>query len=93
MRAAAAILFLVACASELGGVVLVVREARSLRRVLAGWDEGSNPLRFGHKPEVQVTLMGDVVRAVLNARLRVTVAVTLLVVGIIAGTIGNFLTL
>ena len=66
MRAAAAVLFLVACPAELGGVVVIVREARSLRRVLAGWEERFNPLRFGHKPEVQVMLMGDVVRAVLK---------------------------
>ncbi|MCZ2850003.1 hypothetical protein [Modestobacter sp. VKM Ac-2978] len=110
---AAAVLFIVACLAELGGVILIVREARraadAIRRYQHGlevWQGNRPPLYEVHEQRAPVT-MGDLytqthsqmavlqgtVPELLDARVRVATAALLLVLGIVAGTVGNFLTL
>ena len=93
MRAAAAVLFVVACVAELGSVALIVREARTTATVLRRWQQAENPANQGQGTYDQQLLVNEVVRTLLGARARVASAVVLLVVGIIAGTVGNFTTL
>jgi hypothetical protein len=88
----AAILFVFACVAELGGV-LIVREARSTAMVLRRWRQADSPANQGQGTYGQQSLVNEVVRTLLGARVRITSAVVLLVVGIVAGTVGNFLTL
>jgi hypothetical protein len=93
VRVAAGICYVVSFLAEVGGVLLVVGEARKAVAVLRAWEAADNPLNMGQGTWAQVLLMNRVVRALLDARVRVTSAVVLLLVGVIAGTLGNFLTL
>ena len=93
MRFAAGICYVVAFLAELAAVLLVVREARVASGVMRNWEEADNPLNMGQGTWAQVLLINRVVRVLLDARVRVTSAVVLLVLGIVAGTVGNFLTL
>jgi hypothetical protein len=93
MRFAAGLCYVVALIAELGGVLLIVREASKAAKVMREWDEADNPLNMGQGTWAQILLMNRVARALLNARVRVTTAVALLVGGIVTGTLGNFLTL
>jgi hypothetical protein len=93
MRPAAAVLFVVACVAELGSVVVIVREVRTAARVLRRWERADNPANQGPGTWAQVLLVNEVVRTLLDARVRIASAVVLLVVGILVGTVGNFLTL
>jgi hypothetical protein len=90
---AAAVLFVVACVAELGSVVLIVREARRTATVLRRWQQADNPANQGQGTYAQLLLVNEVVQTLLDARVRIASAVGLLVVGIVAGTVGNFLTL
>lgn len=95
MNFAAGILFAVAAVAELGGVLLIVAGIRAARkhldtpfvRVIDGRHPGSDsnlpPRTNGDPSEVFL----------LRAMERQGIAVVLLVIGIIAGTVGNFLTL
>ncbi|MBM7804968.1 hypothetical protein JOD57_000805 [Geodermatophilus bullaregiensis] len=93
MRVAAGVLFVIACLAELGSVVLIVREARTAAGVLRRWQRADNPANQEQGTWAQVLLINEVVRTLLDARVRIASAVALLVVGILAGTVGNFLTL
>lgn len=90
---AAAILFVLACVAERGVVVLIVREARRTATVLRRWQQADSPANQGQGTYDQQLLVNEVVRTLLGARVRITSAVVLLVVGIVTGTVGNFLTL
>lgn len=93
MSTAAAVLFAFAFVAELGGVTLIVREARTANRVLALWVEADNPANEDQGTWAQVLLINKVVRTLLSARARATWAVALVTAGIVAGTAANFLTL
>jgi hypothetical protein len=93
MQTAAAVLFVVACVAELGGVALIVREARAASRLLRDWQRADNPANSGQGTWAQMALVNEVVRTLLGARAGALTAVALLVAGIVAGTVGNFLTL
>ncbi|TPG05602.1 hypothetical protein [Curtobacterium flaccumfaciens] len=95
MQIAAGILFIVSAVTELGGVFLVVRGIRSAKKkldtpvehIIDGGSPGDShvwpPRQSSDSPEVFL----------LETMERQGVAVGLLVIGIIAGTVGNFLTL
>ena len=81
--------FIVSLLAELGGVGLIVCEALRMRSLLAKWEQ-RNPKRNPGGSWRQVLIMNRVMRLLFTARIRVTGAVALLLVGIIAGTVGNF---
>jgi len=95
MQIAAGILFIVSAVAELGGVILIVCGIMSAKKkldtptehIIGGGGPGDShvwpPRQSVDSPEVFL----------LEAMERQGVAVALLVVGIIAGTVGNFLTL
>jgi len=95
MNVAAGILFAVAAVAELGGVTLIVRGIQAAKKKLdtpvphiidGGGPSDSHvwpPRQSSDSPEVFL----------LEAMERQGVAVALLVIGIITGTVGNFLTL
>lgn len=93
MRTAAAVCYVLACLAELGGVALIVREAVTAKRVLTKWEAADNPANDGAGTWDQAALVNKVASTLLAARAGAAWAVVLLVVGIITGTIGNFLTL
>ena len=84
--------FLVAAAAELGGVGLIVAEAFRMRHLMRRWQE-FNPRRNPGGSYRQVLIVNKVMQILITARFRVAWAVALLVVGILAGTIGNFVSL
>lgn len=81
--------FLVGLVAELGGVALIVCEALRMNALMKSWEK-RNPRRNPGGSHRQVLVMNFVMKTLFRARIRVTTAVTLLVVGIVAGTIGNF---
>ncbi|PYY64228.1 hypothetical protein DEJ30_09085 [Curtobacterium sp. MCPF17_003] len=95
MQIAAGILFIASAVAELGGVILIVRGIRSAKKMLdtpvehiidgggAGDGHVWPPRQSSDSPEVFL----------LEAMERQGTAVALVVIGIVAGTIGNFLTL
>ncbi len=98
MRVPAGVLFVVACNAKWGSVVLIVREARTAAGVLRRWQQADNPANQGQGTYAQLLLINEVVRILLDARVRIATAVGLLVSGllvsgILAGTVGNFMTL
>lgn len=96
MTDAARILFVVAAAAELAGVALIVidivRARRLLRKRLVRGIDGGNALTDWSKLTVAET-SDPVEMFLLEGRASQALAVVLLVVGILAGTVGNFLTL
>ena len=93
VNTAAAVCYAVACLAELGGVWLVVREGMTAHRKLLEWELADNPVNEGKGTWNQVALVNGVVRVLLGARAGIAWAVALLVVGIVMGTVGNYLTL
>ncbi|UXZ57143.1 hypothetical protein [Curtobacterium sp. Arg-1] len=95
MNIAAGILFAVSAVAELGGVLLVVRGIRSAKKKLDTPVEhivDGGGAADGHVwPPRQSSDSAEVF--LLEAMERQGMAVGLLVTGIIAGTVGNFLTL
>lgn len=95
MTLAAAILFAAAATAELGGVALIVAGIRAARRkldtpIVHGIDGGNAFSTYVYPPrEIRDAPEVFVLEAMEKQRL----AVALLVLGIIAGTVGNFLTL
>lgn len=95
MQIAAGFLFIASAAAELVGVILIVRGIRAAKKKLdtpvehiidGGGAADSHvwpPRQSSDSPEVFL----------LEAMERQGLAVALLVVGIVAGTVGNFLTL
>jgi hypothetical protein len=84
--------FLVAAAAELDGVVLIVAEAFRMKHLMRRWRE-FNPKRHPGGSYRQVLIVSKVMQILITARFRVAGAVALLVVGILAGTVGNFASL
>ena len=95
MQIVAGTLFIVSAVAELGGVILIVRGIRSAKRKLDTPTEhiidGGRPGDSHVRPPRQSVGAPEVF--LLEAMERQGVAVALLVVGIVAGTVGNFLTL
>lgn len=95
MQTAAGILFIASAAAELAGVILIVRGIRAAKKkldtpvehIIDGGRAGDShvwpPRRSSESAEVFL----------LEAMERQGLAVALLVIGIIAGTVANFLTL
>jgi len=95
MQIAAGILFIASAVAELGGVILIVRGIHAAKKkldtpvehIIDGGGPGDShvwpPRQSSDSPEVFL----------LEAMERQSLAVALLVLGIIAGTVGNFLTL
>ena len=77
--------FVVALLAELGGVALIVCEAIRIRR-LSKRRQQANPNRNAAGSHSQVILVNKVVQILFTARIRVTGAVALLVIGIGFGT-------
>jgi hypothetical protein len=84
--------FIVALAAELGGVALIVCEAVRMRRLLDRWNR-LNPRNNAGGSHRQIMLVNRVMQILFTARIRVTTAVALLTIGIVAGTVGNFASL
>lgn len=96
MTEAARILFIVAALAELAGVLLIVldimRARRLLRSRLNRTIDGGNA--FTDFSKLTVAETSDPVELfLLEGRAGQALAVVLLVIGIIAGTVGNFITL
>jgi hypothetical protein len=95
MTLAAAILFAVAAAAELGGVALIVAGIRAAKRKLdtpvRHSIDGGNAFSTFVYPPREARNAPEVF--VLEAMEKQRLAVALLVLGIVAGTVGNFLTL
>jgi hypothetical protein len=101
---AAAVCFVVAALAELSGILLIVREAQAAQRALKEWrgpasvkDLDGSSAAFRRR---DVTLAhyqqeaDDVVIAhLLGSQAKRWAAVALLFVGVLAGTLGNFLSL
>lgn len=92
MHIAAGVLYALAAVCELAGIALVVDFARKLSRLLPtgalGRIDGGDALGRSSQPQ-----LGDVVELLAKDAARPCVASALLAVGIVAGTVGNFLTL
>jgi hypothetical protein len=71
VRVAAGVLFIVACLAELRSVVLIMREARTAAGVLRRWLQADNPANQGQGTWDQVLLINEVVRTLLDARVRI----------------------
>lgn len=92
MHIAAGFLYALALVCELAGLALVVDLAHKLRVVLRtgalGRIDGGDALGRSSQPQ-----LGDVVELLAKDAASPSVAVALLVIGILAGAAGNFLTL
>jgi hypothetical protein len=92
MHIAAGILYAIGASFELLGVVLIVRLAFNLRRILRtgalGRIDGGNA--FGQKDAPDLS---DVLELLVDDAARPWIASALLIAGILAGAAGNFLTL
>jgi hypothetical protein len=92
VHAFAGICFVVSALAELGGIALLVRQAGQARRQLEQWAD-ANPKRHLEGSFQQQTLINPLVTGLLRERARPQTAIFLLVVGVLLGTVGNFLTL
>jgi hypothetical protein len=92
MRTWAIICYTVAALAEGGGVVLVVLEFRQSRRALQRWVK-ANPNDNQQGSWGQILELNGVITGLLGTRWRRLVAVGLIVLGIVAGTVGNFASL
>lgn len=92
MQVAAAVCYVIALLAESAGIVLVWLEAqgaqRALRKYLKLNPEGNPGGSYGQLAELQ-----PVIVEVLGSRSKRWLAVGLLIVGVVAGALGNFLTL
>jgi hypothetical protein len=84
--------FVVAFVAEVGGVGLIIAEAIRMRRLMQRWHD-FNPKRNAAGSYRQITIVNKVMQILITARYRVAGAVGLLLVGIAAGTLGNFASL
>lgn len=95
MNVFAGILFALAAVCELGGVALIVRGIRAAKKqldtpIVRGIDGGHAGTNYNLPPREN---SDPAERFLLEAMEKQVPAVVLLVVGIIVGTVGNFLTL
>ena len=84
--ALAVLCYLVAVLAQLGGIALLVTEARRVGRILGG-RRAADPLGTEHLEA------GDVVDHLLGNRFDRVAGVALLVTGVVAGALGNVLAL
>jgi hypothetical protein len=82
----------IALVTELTGLVLVIREARRAGRALRRW-QAANPAQNPQGALAQQTHVNEVVAALLGNPVDRWTAVLLLVVGVVVGGLGNFLSL
>jgi hypothetical protein len=80
----AVVLYVVSLAADLGGIGLIVRDVRRNTRRLAEWI-GANPEGNAEGSWAQVSMLNRVVVDMLGGRPWRTVAVVLLVVGVVTG--------
>jgi hypothetical protein len=93
MRTWAIIWYLVAAVAESGGVVLIVLAFRENRKTLRDWIN-ANPNKNEQGSWQQLLDLNGVVIKLLGAnKWRQINAVALIVLGIVAGTFGNFASL
>ncbi len=92
MTAAAVVCFLVSLVSELVGVGLVASEARAASRALRDY-LALNPQGHPGGTWAQASNLEPVIVTALGNQTKRVWAIGLLVVGVLAGTLGNFLTL
>lgn len=102
MTIAAAVCFVVALTAELGGICLVVQEARTARHALEQWRgpaSVNDPVMraFRHRVvqtvHIQQEADDEVIALLLGNQANRLAAVVLLVAGVVVGTLGNFLSL
>lgn len=90
MRLYAILCYAVAATAETSGLVFVLLALRENRAIMRRWVE-ANPNNNDEGSANQVLLLNQVVPALLGASSwRSRVAVVLIAVGILAGTLGNF---
>jgi hypothetical protein len=92
MRTCAIICYVVAAIAEIGGWALVVLEFRDTRQALQKWLD-ANPANHAQGSYGQHLVLNDVMIGLLGSKPRRLAAATLIAVGIIAGTLGNFASL
>ena len=85
--ALAVLCYLVAVLAQLGGIALLVTEARRVGRILGG-RRAADPQVPGRQADA-----GDVVEHLLGNRFDRVAGVALLVTGVVAGALGNVLAL
>jgi len=99
---AAAVCFVVALTAELSGIWLIVREARGARVALQRWRGPASvddPIMraFRHRDVMSAHMQqesdDEVIALLLGNQANRSAAVLLLVVGVVIGTLGNFLSL
>ena len=84
------ICYVVAAAAETGGLVFILLALRENRDIMRRWVE-ANPNNNDEGSYGQIILLNQVVPALLGvSSWRSRVAVVLIAVGILAGTLGNF---
>ena len=88
--ALAVLCYLVAVLAQLGGIALLVKEARRAGRVLGRWRAANPP---GREPAGAQAELSDVVEHLLLDRFDRMAAVALVMTGVVAGAVGNFLSL
>jgi len=84
------ICYVIALVAQLAGLVLVIREARRAGRALRRW-QAANPAQNPEGSLGQQTRVDEVVTALLGNPLDRWTAVLLLVLGVVVGGVGNFL--
>lgn len=98
----AAACYLVAAGAEIGGILLVVHEARRRRQELRHWQQHTggrvtDPMDAWKRTLMPQHLRQDADDQALEHMLRTganpRLAVSLLIVGVVLGTVGNFLSL
>ena len=82
----------VAAAAELGGVGRIIAEAVRMSVLMDRWNQ-RNPKHNPGGSYRQLLIVNKVMQILITARFRVAGAVALLIVGIAAGTVGNFASL
>ncbi|MGY1845527.1 hypothetical protein [Modestobacter sp. SYSU DS0875] len=104
MTIAAAVCITVAGLAELAGIWLVVKEARNAQQALRRWSgplsaRDVDPVRAAfRRRDVTIAHMqqeadGEVIAHLLGSQARQRTAILLLVVGVVVGALGNFLSL
>jgi hypothetical protein len=92
MAVLAGVCFVVSAMAQLGGIALLVQQAQSARSELAAW-EAANPERHEAGSFDQLMKLNPIVQRLLGDQTRPRQAVVLIVVSVVVGTVGNFLTL
>jgi hypothetical protein len=88
----AAILYALGATAEIGGIWLVVIEFRANQAAWREWD-AANPKRNEGGSLGQIPLLNKIVSGLIGKSGRRVVSVGLLVLGVIAGTVGNYMSL